>query len=348
MAAEFMKSQDGTRVGIEPDPERPRQIAGGWWRGWTLRRAWRSACWMACVAALGPATVVWIAPAALHGLRTQDVAVDPFRYLLGTAAAAEAGRPAEPPPARKSFRDPLKTGGYGPEMVWIPGGTFTMGSPASEPVRRNDEGPQHTVTVPAFALGRTEVSFADYDRFAEATDRQKPNDAGWGRGERPVIHVSLGDARAYAAWLSEQTGQRYRLPSEAEWEYAARAGTTTPFWTGACINTQQVNYDGTYDHDSCGAKTGRFRGQTVAVGSLPANAFGLHEMAGNVWEWTEDCWHDSYAGAPNDGSVWRETGGGDCGRRVLRGGSWNYYPLTLRSAARNWFTADVARANASK
>jgi formylglycine-generating enzyme required for sulfatase activity len=135
-----------------------------------------------------------------------------------------------------------------------------------------------------------------------------------------VINVSWDDARAYADWLSDQTGQRYRLPTEAEWEYAARAGTTTPFWTGDCIHTDQANYDGNYDYNGCGAKTGVHRGQTVPAGSLPANAFGLHEIAGNVWEWVEDCWHSSYAGAPTDGSAWVEADGGECSR-VVRGGS---------------------------
>ena len=124
-----------------------------------------------------------------------------------------------------------------------------MDSPDQEPGRADDEGPQHTVTVPAFALNRTEVSFADYDRFAETTGRRKPADR-WGHGNQPVINASWNDAQACAVWLSEQTGRKYRLPSEAEWEYAARAGTTTPFWTGNCIRTDQANYDGTFDYNN--------------------------------------------------------------------------------------------------
>jgi formylglycine-generating enzyme required for sulfatase activity len=162
----------------------------------------------------------------------------------------------------------------------------------------------------------------------------EPPDRGWGRGDRPVINVSWDDARAYADWLSDQTGQRYRLPTEAEWEYAARAGTTTPFWTGDCIHTDQANYDGNYDYNGCGAKTGVHRGQTVPAGSLPPNAFGLHEIAGNVWEWVEDCWHSSYAGAPTDGSAWVEADGGECAR-VVRGGSWDFVARFLRAPARN-------------
>ncbi|WP_256091553.1 formylglycine-generating enzyme family protein [Candidatus Thiosymbion oneisti] len=234
----------------------------------------------------------------------------------------------------RTFRDPLRIGGTGPEMVRLPGGSFLMGSPKGEPERVSDESPPHQVTVRAFAIGRTEVRFVDYDRFAEATGREKPDDEGWGRGDQPVINVSWRDAQAYAAWLSEQTGHSYRLPSEAEWEYAARAGTSTPFWTGDCIHTDQANYNGGYDYKGCGAKTDVYRRRTVPVGSLPANGFGLHEMAGNVWEWVEDCWHDSYAGAPADGSAWLQAGGGDCARRVLRGGGWYFNPRWLRSALR--------------
>ena len=238
---------------------------------------------------------------------------------------------ATAPAAPRLFRDTLKDGGQGPEMIALPGGAFTMGSPDSEPGRTSDEGPQRPVRLRPFAIGKTEVTFADYDAFAEATGRKKPNDWGWGRGQRPVINVNWNDAVAYAEWLSAQTGERYRLPSEAEWEYAARAGTDTPFWTGDCIHTDRANYDGNYDYNNCGAKTGVYRGQTVAAGSLPSNAWGLHETAGNVYEWVQDCWHDSYQGAPTDGGAREEPG---CARRVVRGGGWLYVPETVRSASR--------------
>jgi formylglycine-generating enzyme required for sulfatase activity len=241
--------------------------------------------------------------------------------------------------AAQPFRDALKDGGRGPEMVALPGGSFQMGSPPDEPGRDEDEGPQHQVSIRPFAMGRTEVTFDDYDRFVEATGREKPDDFGWGRGQRPVINVSWNDAVAYAGWLSDQTDQRYRLPTEAEWEYAARAGTVTPFWTGDCIHTDQANYDGNYDYNGCGADTGVYRRQTVEAGSLPANPWGLHETAGNVYEWVRDCWHDNYQGAPQDGSAWEEPG---CARRVVRGGGWGYLPVLVRSAFRNWDTPDVA------
>jgi formylglycine-generating enzyme required for sulfatase activity len=237
------------------------------------------------------------------------------------------GQPTPLPPPEQPFE---------PEMIALPGGTFWMGSPAEEPERSNHEGPRHKVKLPPFAIGKYAVAFEEYDCFAEATGRKLPDDQGWGRGRRPVINVSWHDAVAYAAWLSEQTGKSYRLPTEAEWEYAARAGTTTPFWAGRCIHTDQVNYYGHHDYHGCGAKTGVFRGETMEVGSLPANPWYLHEVHGNVWEWVQDGWHNNYRGAPVDGRAW-ETGGGL--GRVLRGGSWVDEPRVVRSASRLWYDA---------
>jgi len=234
------------------------------------------------------------------------------------------------PKAGESFRDCDVC----PEMVVIPAGSFRMGSPEGESGRSEDEGPVHTVTFERpFAIARHEVAFDEWDACVrDGSCRHKPDDEGWGRGRRPVINVSWKDAKEYVQWLSRKTGQDYRLPSEAEWEYAARAGTKTPFFTGDCISTDQANYDGNYDYDGCGAKTGVYRGKTLPVGSLASNAWGLYDVLGNVWEWTEDCWNDSYEGAPSDGSAWTD---GDCSRRVLRGGSWGNYPDVVRSADRN-------------
>ncbi len=211
-----------------------------------------------------------------------------------------------------------------PEMVVIPAGSFMMGSPAKEPGRFDNEGPQHRVIIPrAFALGRYEVTFAEWDACVQAGGcGRRPGDYGWSRGNRPVINVSWDDAREYVRWLSRKTGQAYRLPSEAEWEYAARAGTTMAFHFGIDINPKQANYGGN-------------EGKTVAVGSFSANAFGLHDVHGNVREWVEDCWSGSYEGAPLDGSAWTA---GDCRRRVLRGGSWNNNPRNLRAANRNKYS----------
>jgi formylglycine-generating enzyme required for sulfatase activity len=181
-----------------------------------------------------------------------------------------------------------------------------------------------------FAVGRTPVTFAEYAHFAESTHREKPPDQRWGRGNRPVIHVSWQDAVAYAQWLSDQTGKRYRLPSEAEWEYAARAGTETPWSFG---NAESELGAFAWYGDNSG-------GQTHPVGEKEANPWGLHDVHGNVWEWVQDCLHDNYEGAPTDGSAWEGEARGDCGRRVLRGGSWFYKPEYLRSANRNWNNAD--------
>ena len=193
----------------------------------------------------------------------------------------------------QTFRDKLKSGGEGPLMVVIPAGRFLMGSPNSEPERSPNEGPQHEVHIAkSFAMGVHTITFDDYDGFAIANKIEKPEDQGWGRDDRPVINVSWADAQAYCAWLCKQTGREYRLPSEAQWEYACRAGTQTPFYFGNTINTDQANFDGDYTYN--GSTKGKMRGMTTPVGSFPPNAFGLHDMHGNVWEWCQDAWHDSY------------------------------------------------------
>jgi len=199
------------------------------------------------------------------------------------------------------------------EMVEVPGGAFMMGSPASEKDRSNDEGPQHRVTVPTFFMGRFEVTQAQW----RAVMGGEPSNF---KGDNlPVESVSWNDAKDFCARLKQRTGKAYRLPSEAEWEYAARAGTTTPFAFGETITPQIVNYNGAYPYAS--APKGEYREKTVPVGSLGvANAFGLSDLHGNVWEWCEDVWHPNYNGAPDDGRAWIT--GGDQNYRVLRGGSW--------------------------
>ncbi len=212
------------------------------------------------------------------------------------------------------------------EMVPITGGSFMMGSVSDEGWR--DQQPPHRVTVPSFFMGKYEVTFDQYDLFARDTNRDFPGDKGWGRGNRPVVKVSWEDATAYAKWLSEKAGKKYRLPTEAEWEYAARAGTATTFYWGDDIVTDRANCDG------CGS---RWDGsKTAPVGSFSANSFGLHDMAGNVWEWVQDTIHDSYEGAPADGSAWID-GDGSKYHRVLRGGSWNDEPSRVASAYRGTY-----------
>lgn len=219
-----------------------------------------------------------------------------------------------------------------PEMVNIPAGCFDMGSPDDEPERDTNEGPQFNVCISAFRMGRYEVTFEQYDAYASATGNALPEDDvdGWGRGNRPVINVQPIEAEAYAAWLATVTGQQYRLPTEAEWEYAARAGTNTPFHTGQTITTDQANFDGRSTYN--GSATGILRLQTVPVGSLNTpNAFGLHDMHGNVGEFT--C--SSYGGEGSFTGTEQFCATDNSGLRRWRGGSWAQPPVRARSADRS-------------
>jgi formylglycine-generating enzyme required for sulfatase activity len=219
-----------------------------------------------------------------------------------------------------------------PEMVVVPAGRFTMGSPTSEAGQDNpdpanpDEGPLHEVTIAKpFAVSRMEVTFAEWDACVAdgGCNGWAPSDWDWGRGRQPAINISWDDAKAYVGWLAKKTGRNYRLLTEAEYEYAARAGSQTAYPWGNDVGKNNANCYG------CGSQwDGK---QTAPVGSFAANAFGLYDMVGNVLEWTEDCYHDIYAGAPADGSAWLT---GDCSLRVLRGGSWSDGPRFLRSAFR--------------
>jgi formylglycine-generating enzyme required for sulfatase activity len=230
------------------------------------------------------------------------------------------------PPSRQSFyagkvfHDRLKDGSKGPEMVWIPAGSFRMGG------KYDNEKPVHEVSVDRFAMGVYEVTFAEYDRFAKATGRKKPSDSGWGRGKRPVINVSWDDATAYTKWLSGQTGQKYRLPTEAEWEYAARAGTTTKYWWGNEIGKNSAACC------ECGAEWGwDAKRMTAPVDSFDANQFGIYNTVGNVWEWVRD-WYDSdyYRNSPPHDPKGPSRGTS----RVFRGGAWTSYALNCRAAFR--------------
>jgi formylglycine-generating enzyme required for sulfatase activity len=238
-----------------------------------------------------------------------------------------------------------------------------MGSPASEPDRHSDEAPQRRVSISrAFAVGRMEISVEQFSAFADETaygagsmcytyeggkweHRQGRSFRGPGfalTGSHPAGCLNWHDAQAYVAWLSSKTGKQYRLLTEAEWEYVARAGTTTPFWWGASISPSQANYDGNSGYS--GGATGEFRGRSVPVSSFAPNPWGLYQVHGNVWEWVEDCRQETYRGAPTDGSA---SITGDCRRRALRGGSWAFSPGLLRSAARSHFSgpADLRGAN---
>jgi formylglycine-generating enzyme required for sulfatase activity len=220
----------------------------------------------------------------------------------------------------------------GPEMVVVPAGSFMMGSPI-DPA----ESPRHEVTfVRPFAVGRFAVTFDEWDAcLKDGGNGYLPADNGWGRGRQPVINVSWDDTQTYVAWLSRKTGKSYRLLSEAEWEYVARAGTTTPFWWGPSIATSQANYDGNFTYGD--RAKGEYRARTLPVNSFEPNPWGLFQVHGNVWEWVADCWNESYAGAPTDGSTWTT---GDCSRHVVRGGSWESNPRNVRAANRGADTTD--------
>ena len=211
------------------------------------------------------------------------------------------------------------------EMVSIPGGTFHMGDLSGIGTGDDDELPVRTVTVPAFRLGKHEVTFAQWDACVAdgGCNGYIPGDMGWGRGNQPVINISWYDIQSFIDWLNGKTGGNYRLPTEAEWEYAGRASTTTEYSWGDDISSNRANCDG------CGSQWDDEG--TAPVGSFPANPWGVHDMHGNVWEWVQDCWNDNYKGAPKDGRAWTD---GDCSLRVVRGGSWYFGAWYLRSANR--------------
>jgi len=279
-----------------------------------------------------------------------------LRAKAAEARDAPAAEVAQAPPQAILMRDRFLDGSaQGPELVVLRAGRFQMGSPEHERriamaagAQKNwlaRETPQHWVGIARpFALGRYPVTVGEWRAFVEATDWQPDGDVNWAapgfaQSEmHPVVGVSWRDAQRYLAWLSERTGQRYRLPSEAEWEYACRAGTKTAFSFGDSISTELANYDGNFTYN--GGARGEYRRGTTAVTQFAPNPWGLHDMHGNVWEWVQDVMHDSYEGAPLDGSAWEE--GGDRARRILRGGSWLYNPRYLRSALRNGFSAVMA------
>ncbi len=274
-------------------------------------------------------------------------ASQPIPRPVRHAEKAPEKEPFPPREALSRWREPVPglPEAAWPDMVTLPADVFTMGAPKSEKDSLDDERPQREVTVPRpFALGRTAVTFAMWDAAREAgADLRGANDQGWGRDQRPVINVSWEDAQDYCVWLNQRLGLRvgmYRLPSEAEWEYACRAGTVTPFSFGETISPEQVNYDGNYTYGK--ARKGVYRERTVPVGDLPANAWGLRELHGNVWEWCED----GYGRYPNHATDSRPLIHADSSPRVLRGGSWYDNPRFCRSALRLWYQSGIRNAGA--
>jgi formylglycine-generating enzyme required for sulfatase activity len=222
-----------------------------------------------------------------------------------------------------------------PEMVVIPAGRFRMGSPKDEPERGPREGPLREVTIPRhLAIARYEVSFDEWEACLAdgGCERYRPDDIGWGRGKQPVIHISWHDAHTYNDWMTKKSGQRYRLPSEAEWEYAARGGTTTAYWWGNRITPDDANYK--WSESWNGSPTRRFTNTMLPVASHKPNPFGLYNVHGNAREWVEDCLHETYRNAPIDGSAWGAENRGDCTRRMLRSGNYVSHPKRIRSAFR--------------
>lgn len=298
------------------------------------------------------------AKAAAAYLAQQKKAKEEEMARAAQQAAAEppASAPATPLPAADAhgiLHDPFLDGsGSGPAMVLVQAGRFEMGSPEHERriamaagSQKNwiaRETPQHWVGIERpFAMGRYPVTVGEWRAFVRASGWQQHGEVDWEApgfpqlDTHPVVGVSWFDALQYVAWLGEMTGKRYRLPSEAEWEYACRAGSKTAFNVGDTIATTQANFDGSFTYN--GGPRGEFRHGTTPVDAFAPNAWGLHDMHGNVWEWVQDVVHDNYEGAPTDGSAWEL--GGDQVRRVLRGGSWLYNPRYLRSALRNGFSA---------
>ena len=260
----------------------------------------------------------------------EDVSVEPTPPEIVSAEPAPSVAPEAKiatQPAGEIIEDNLKSGGAGPRMVVIPAGAFQMGSSRST---SPDERPRREVSVAQFAVSQYEITMAEYAEFAAASGRGQPAARGLTQNS-PVSSVSWDDARAYAAWLSAETGQRYRLASEAEWEYMASTGKRTSFWWGREPGVGRAHC---FDCES-----GLDSGRPARIGNFEANAFGVYDTAGNVAEWVQDCWHKNYTGAPADASV-RE--GGDCSLRVVRGGAYRSPAQSIRSAKRDKFKPDQA------
>ena len=273
-------------------------------------------------------------PAEEKVIETEVVEPEPAAPEAEPVAAPEpAPEPAPAPKTaavtteKKEFTDTLKSGGAAPEMVWIPAATYEMGSPSSS--SNADERPRHTVKLKKFAISKYEITFDEYDKFAKATGRKLPDNQYMDRATSPVIFISWDDAYNYAKWLADETGKKYRLPSEAEWEYVASGGKKSTFWWGFNEEVAKAH---------CFTCESQFDPRKpTKIGSFQPNQFGIYDTAGNVAEWVHDCWHENYNGAPDDGSVWE---GGDCTQRVARGGSYISPQQSIRTTKRDKFKSN--------
>jgi formylglycine-generating enzyme required for sulfatase activity len=324
-AADAARRAEEAHRRLNADTARPAKPST--WLGWAIGGA--------AVAVVAGVVLVFImrpAPPSAVSEHPPAVAEAPLAAPLAQAPPAPvtistAAAPLSPDRERAlKPKDTFMECSRCPEMVVVPKGSFMMGSPANEPGRYPDEGPQHKVTITKpFAVSKFTLTFDNWDACVidGGCGGYNPSDWGWGRGPQPVINVSWDDAKSYVAWLSKRTSKPYRLLTEAEYEYATRAGTQTAYWWGNDIGNGNAN---------CNGCDSQWDGKQAApVGSFASNQFGLYDMSGNVWEWVEDCWRDSYQGAPSDGSARTS---GDCSRRVVRGGSWYFIPQVLRAANR--------------
>ncbi|MEM7562275.1 MAG: SUMF1/EgtB/PvdO family nonheme iron enzyme [Pseudomonadota bacterium] len=311
--------QPASRVADVSIPEEPREP-----------RSFKGLIWLIIIALLaGGGYFAW-----QQGY-VDDVVQKGNELVESTQKSLEPEPVAEPEPAVvnvDAFQDKLKSGGRGPLMVQVPTGIYRMGGPSG--IVAPDEVPRHEVTVQSFMVSAYEITFAEYYRFAQATGRKKPANNGWDIKTHPVINVSWDDALAYARWLGKQTGQKYRLLSEAEWEYVARGGTTSAYWWGTKPGVGNAHcFDCKSDFSTS---------KPAKVGTYKPNPFGLYDTAGNVFEWVHDCYHRNYNDAPVDGSVWE---GGDCDVRVVRGGAYRSPADSARSSNREKFKSNKGQYN---
>lgn len=260
--------------------------------------------------------------------------IEARRYILLDAKPPKP-KIKKPKPKKRDHSQPSPRA---MNMVTIPPGQFLMGSPQTELERDANEGPQIAVTIAMpFEIGRFEVTFDDWNKCIKGGGCKgySPDDSGWGKGQRPVINISWNDSQTYIRWLNRKTGLRYRLPTEAEWEYVARGNLNAPFSTGNSISSKQANFNGEFPYGA--APKGVYRKKTLPVGSFPANEYGVYDIHGNVYEWVQDCWSPNHENAPRDG---RARTDGDCKYRIMRGGSWVTYGYQMRASKRLRYTQD--------